>query len=61
MKIGTICEGMPGAPSLELPAGAALAQRDVYLGIQRGNEIIEAVPADQKRAVFESSFRVSPM
>lgn len=53
VKIKVICEHLPGATGGE--------SKPVYLGIQRGSEVTEAVPANRKRVVFEPSFRVYPM
>jgi hypothetical protein len=61
LKIKVICEELPDTAFLGSPSGAAVARRDFYLGIQRGNDIIEAVPANQKRVVFEPNFRVLPL
>jgi len=30
----------------------------VHLGIQRGQEVIDVIPADRKQAAFDASFRV---
>jgi hypothetical protein len=61
IKIKVICEELPDAALLSAPAGAPGDHRDIYLGIQKGDEVIEAVPAKQKDVVFEPGFRVAPL
>jgi hypothetical protein len=61
LKIKVICEALPGAEGLDAPAAPAGARRDIYLGIQQGDALVEAVPAKQKRVVFEPGFRVAPL
>ena len=61
LKIKVICEDLPGTEFSCTSAGEAFTYKPVHIGIQRGNEVIEAVPANHKRVVFEPEFRVSPM
>jgi hypothetical protein len=61
LKIKVICEGLPDKSLEGIPVDAPDAQRGLLLGIQRGEDMIEATPADQGRVVFEPSFRVIPM
>jgi hypothetical protein len=61
LKIKVICEDLPGSEFSTTSMGESLTYRNIHLGIQRGNEVIDAVPADRKRAVFEAQFRVAPM
>jgi hypothetical protein len=59
LKIKVICEELPGTAFLGSPSsGMEVSRRDIYLGIQQRNDIIEAAPATEKRVVFEPSFRV---
>ena len=58
LKIKVICEHLPGT---DFPVLTGTDANPVHLGIQRGNEVIEAVPANRKRVVFEPSFRVAPL
>src|SRR5690242_12734010 len=59
LKIKVICEELPGTAFLGSPAsGAEVGRRDIYLGIQYGNDVIEAAPATKKRITFAPSFRV---
>ena len=61
LKIKVICEDLPGTPLPGSPSGAGVAHRDLHLGIQRGDDIIALARANQKRVVFEPSFRVLPL
>jgi hypothetical protein len=61
LKIKVICEDLPGTEFSTASCGELLAYERIHLGIQRGDEVIEAVPANRKRVVFEPEFRVSPL
>jgi hypothetical protein len=61
LKIKVLCEDLPGTEFLDTSGGKTFTYQPVHLGIQRGSEVIEAVPANRKRVVFEPQFRVSPM
>jgi hypothetical protein len=59
LKIKVICEDLPSTAFLGPPSsGVEVSRRDIYLGIQQGEDIVEAAPATKKRIVFEPSFRV---
>ena len=53
LKIKVICEHLPGT---DFPGLTGAGAKPVHLGIQRGNEVIEAVPANRKRVIFEPNF-----
>jgi hypothetical protein len=36
-----------------------VTREPVYLGIQKGDEVIEAVPADQKQVMFRPRFKIA--
>ena len=61
LKIKVICEDLPGTEFSGTSLGASFAYSHVHLGIQRGNEVIDMVPANRKQVVFEPEFRVSPL
>ena len=61
LKIKVICEDLPGTRFTDSPDGQSVARQNIHLGIQRRGDVVEAVPADRKRIVFEPSFRVSPL
>jgi hypothetical protein len=52
---------LPGIEFLDTQAEKSLTYKPVYLGIQKGETVIEAVPANRKRVVFEPVFRVAPL
>lgn len=61
LKIKVICEDLPGMEFSTTSGGRSLTYENIHLGIQHGGEVIEAVPANRRRVVFEPQFRVSPM
>lgn len=61
LKIKVVCEDLPGKELLDQSSNNPIDSQNIYLGIQRGNEVIEAVPINRKQIVFEPSFRVSPL
>jgi hypothetical protein len=61
LKIKVICENLPGTQLLATSSGPSVIRENIHIGIQRGDEIVEAVPANRKRVIFEPGFRVSPM
>jgi len=50
LTIEVTCTDLPGIRFAEY--------QPVFLGIQRGTDVIEAVPADSKRVVFKPVFRI---
>ena len=61
LKIKVICENLPGTRPLDDSSGLSVVREPTHIGIKRGEEVVEAVPANRKRVVFELSFRVLPM
>jgi hypothetical protein len=61
LKIKVICEDLPGIEFSDTSAGKSLVYKNVHLGIQHGEEVIKAVPANRKQVVFEPEFRVAPL
>ncbi len=61
LKIKVKCEDLPGKQFVARIGEESVTYEPVYVGIQRGAEVVEAVPANRKRVVFEPSFRVSPL
>lgn len=55
VTIRLVCTKLPGR------AFAGSAGGDLHLGIQRGEEVLEAVPADRKSVTFEPTFRVEQL
>ncbi len=50
LTIKVVCEDMPGA---------SFKDEQIFLGIQRGEEVLGFVPGDEEGAVFEPEFRVA--
>ena len=61
LKIKVICEGLPDKAPPGFCRDSADARQRIYIGLQRAEEMIEVVPANQERVVFELSFRVMPL
>ena len=59
LTIKVICKDLPGTQFDDEAAG--LHYRNVHLGIQHGEDVIETVPGDSKKAEFAPVFRVAPM
>ena len=51
------CTELPGI-RFGFGAGAPACYEPVHLGIQRGEEVVDDVPADRRQATFDASFRV---
>ena len=54
ITIEVVCNNLPGIRFEDAPG-----KEPVYLGIQKGDEVIEAVPADRKQVIFRPTFRVA--
>lgn len=61
LKIKVICEELPDKVLVDPSVEATAVQQSMYLGIQQGEDMVEAVPANQGRVVFEPSFQVMPL
>ena len=61
LTIKVVCENLPGTLFRDTQGDRSVTYEPVYLGIQRGDEVVEAVPASRKRVVFEPGFRVAPL
>lgn len=61
LTINVICEDLPGTKFVTTIGDQRVTYEPVYVGIQRGDEVIEAVPASRQRVVFEPRFRVAPL
>lgn len=61
IAIQVICNDLPGSAFVDQQASEAVTRKPVYLGIQKGDAVIEAVPASRKQVVFEPVFRVAPL
>jgi hypothetical protein len=61
LKIKVICENLPGRPVLDNVNGQSVVREQIHIGLQCGDQVIEAVPITMQGIVFEPSFRVAPM
>lgn len=59
LTIQVVCRNLPGTCFLDPRNPAAEKREPVYLGIQKGNEVIEAVPADRKQVTFRPTFKIA--
>jgi hypothetical protein len=59
LRIKVICSDLPGTEFDDEAKG--LHYRNVHLGIQRGENVIETVSGDSGKAEFEPVFRVAPL
>ena len=58
LKLKVICTELPGTRFEDPHAHKPKIKEPVYLGIQRGKEVIEQVSADRREVVFYPEFRV---
>src|SRR5690242_17748361 len=61
LTIQVICENLPGIEFTDTQSASSRSYKPVHLGIQKGEAVIEAVPANRKRVVVEPVFRVAPL
>ena len=58
LTIEVLCRNLPGRCFVD-PHNPEVSKREpVYLGIQKGNEVIGAVPADLKQVIFRPTFKI---
>jgi hypothetical protein len=58
LTIRLVCTDLPGTRFIDPYAQEPGVLEPVYLGIQKGKEVIETIPGDAKKAVFQPTFRV---
>ena len=58
LRVTVRCTDLPGRRFVEVREGQPFRREPVYLGIQRGEEVIDQVPADERQATFVAEFRV---
>jgi hypothetical protein len=59
LTIEVVCRHLPGICFIDRQNPGAEKREPVYLGIQKGNEVIEAVPADRKQVIFRPKFKIA--
>ena len=55
LRVRVIGTDLPGTRHGE---GGSANREPVYVGIQRGKDVIDAVPADQTRVAFDAEFEI---
>jgi hypothetical protein len=58
LRVRVVCTDLPGTCFRDRQDPARPVKDPVFLGIQRGREVIEQVPGDTKTATFTPEFRV---
>ena len=58
LRVRVVCTDLPGTRFRDPQDPARPVKDPVFLGIQRGREVIEQVPGDTKTATFTPEFRV---
>ena len=58
LSIKVMCKELPGIRFLDSQDPAWPCREPVYLGIQRGRDVVDQVPADRQRATFIAEFKV---
>ncbi len=58
LKLKVICTRLPGRRFENPPDHNPTIKEPVYLGIQRGKEVVDRVPADRRRVVFYPGFKI---
>jgi len=58
LRVRVVCTDLPGTCFRDPQDRARPVKDPVFLGIQRGKDVIEQVPGDAKTVTFEPEFRV---
>ena len=58
LTIRLVCTQLPGTRFIDPYGQGPRVHEPVYLGIQKGKEVIETIPGDARKAVFGPTFRV---
>ncbi|HEX5068663.1 MAG TPA: DUF5990 family protein [Vicinamibacterales bacterium] len=58
LRVAVECTELPGRRFLDAMDPAVPRKEPVYLGIQKGRDVIDQVPADRPHAEFMAEFRV---
>ena len=58
LQLKIVCTDLPGLRYSGLPDEYSVLKEPVYLGIQKGQAVIEQVPADRRQVTFKPAFRV---
>src|SRR5438132_13605878 len=58
LTLEVICTDLPGIRFTDSYDPERRIREPVYLAIQKGSEVIDAVPADKKQVIFRPVFRI---
>mgnify|MGYP001238044192 CR=1 FL=1 len=58
LKLNVVCTQLPGLRFDALPDACSLSKEPVYLGIQKGTEVVDRVPGNRRRVTFRPEFRI---
>lgn len=58
LQLKVVCTHLPGRRYPGLPDAYSVQKEPVYLGIQKGQEVIEQVSADRRQVTFKPTFRL---
>ena len=58
LRVNVRCTELPGRRFLDALDPARPCKEPVHLGIQKGRDVVDVVPADRKEATFVAEFRV---
>ena len=59
LTIEVVCQNLPGSCFNDTHGENPKKVGPIYLGIQKGNDVIEIVPGDRQQATFHPTFRVT--
>src|SRR5689334_9589380 len=59
LTIEVVCQNLPGSCFSDTHGENPKKVGPIYLGIQKGNDVIEIVPGDRQQATFHPTFRVT--
>jgi hypothetical protein len=59
LTVEVVCHNLPGSCFKDSHNPDDGVREPIYLGIQKGDEVIEAVPGDRKQVIFRPTFRVT--
>jgi hypothetical protein len=58
LRVRVVCTDLPGTRFRDPHDGALPERVPVHLGVQRGREVVDQVPADRRQVTFDVEFRV---
>jgi Family of unknown function (DUF5990) len=58
LRVRVVCTDLPGTRFRDPHDGARPERVPVHLGVQRGREVVDQVPADRRQVTFAVEFRV---